>query len=59
MFVIADGVTAGSIAMPDTIRPESYAAVKELQSRGIKRWMLPGEKQDKTMELLDRYRPAE
>ena len=29
VFVIADGVVAGSIAMSETIRPEYYAAVKD------------------------------
>lgn len=43
VFVILEGILAGSIALSDTIRPESYKAVKALQKRGIKCWMLTGD----------------
>ena len=43
VFVLIDGRLAGSIALSDTIRPESYKAIAELQRRGIKCWMLTGD----------------
>jgi Cu2+-exporting ATPase len=43
VYVVAGGVLAGSIALADTIRPESYAAIRELSKRGIKCWMLTGD----------------
>ncbi len=43
VFVLVDNRIAGSIALSDTIRPESYRAVKALQKRGIKCWMLTGD----------------
>jgi len=43
VFVLVDGQLAGSIALSDTIRPESYKAIAELQRRGIKCWMLTGD----------------
>lgn len=46
VFVIVDGVVAGSIALSDTIRPESYQAIKALQKRDIKCWMLTGDNKE-------------
>ncbi|WP_020614634.1 copper-translocating P-type ATPase [Sediminispirochaeta bajacaliforniensis] len=46
VFVIVDGSVAGSIALSDTIRPESYQAVKALRKRGIKCWMLTGDNRE-------------
>src|SRR6056297_655619 len=43
VFVLIDNKIAGSIALSDTIRPESYRAIKALQKRGIKCWMLTGD----------------
>ncbi|MCF7929503.1 MAG: heavy metal translocating P-type ATPase, partial [Spirochaetales bacterium] len=43
VFVLVDNQVAGSIALSDTIRPESYRAIKALQRRGIKCWMLTGD----------------
>ncbi|HKL22968.1 MAG TPA: heavy metal translocating P-type ATPase, partial [Tichowtungia sp.] len=43
VFVLVDKTVAGSIALSDTIRPESYRAIKALQKRGIKCWMLTGD----------------
>ncbi len=43
VFVLVDKTVAGSIALSDTIRPESYRAIRALQKRGIKCWMLTGD----------------
>ncbi|ORC34706.1 copper-translocating P-type ATPase [Marispirochaeta aestuarii] len=43
VFVLVDNTIAGSLALSDTIRPESYKAVQALQKRGIKCWMLTGD----------------
>ena len=43
VYVVVDGEVAGSIALSDTIRPESYKAIEELHKRGIKCWMLTGD----------------
>ena len=46
VFVLVGKRVAGSIALSDTIRPESYRAVKALQRRGIKCWMLTGDNRE-------------
>jgi len=46
VFVLVDSVVAGSIALSDTIRPESYQAIKALHNRGIKCWMLTGDNKE-------------
>ncbi len=46
VFVLIDGVVAGSVALSDTIRPESYRAIEELHRRGIKCWMLTGDNEE-------------
>jgi Cu2+-exporting ATPase len=43
VFVLVDETVVGSIALSDAIRPESYKAIKALQHRGIKCWMLTGD----------------
>jgi Cu2+-exporting ATPase len=46
VFVLVDNQVAGSIALSDTIRPESHQAIKALQKRGIKCWMLTGDNRE-------------
>ncbi|MFO8064129.1 MAG: heavy metal translocating P-type ATPase, partial [Spirochaetia bacterium] len=46
VFLLVGGEVAASIALSDTIRPESYPAIAELQRRGIKCWMLTGDNQE-------------
>ncbi|MFP4268677.1 MAG: heavy metal translocating P-type ATPase, partial [Spirochaetaceae bacterium] len=46
VFVLVDNKPAGSIALSDTIRPESCQAIRALQKRGIKCWMLTGDNRD-------------
>ena len=46
VFIIVDGTVAGSIALSDTIRPESYQAIKALHKRDIKCWMLTGDNKE-------------
>lgn len=46
VFLLVKGELAGSIALSDTIRPESYTAVKKLKERGIKCWMLTGDNEE-------------
>jgi Cu2+-exporting ATPase len=43
VFVVVDGELVGSLALSDTIRPESYRAIEQLHERGIKCWMLTGD----------------
>jgi len=43
VFVTAGGTLVGSLALSDTIRPESYLAIKRLQDRDLKCWMLTGD----------------
>lgn len=43
VFVMVDGRVAGSIVLSDSIRPESLTAVRSLQKRGSKCWMLTGD----------------
>jgi Cu2+-exporting ATPase len=46
VFLLVDNQVAGSIALSDTIRPESHQAIKALQKRGIKCWMLTGDNRE-------------
>jgi len=46
VFVLVDNQAVGSIALSDTVRPESHQAVKALQKRGIKCWMLTGDNRE-------------
>ncbi|MFW6364318.1 MAG: copper-translocating P-type ATPase [Spirochaeta sp.] len=43
VFVLVNGKLCGSISLSDSIRPESYKAISELQRRGIKCWMITGD----------------
>jgi Cu2+-exporting ATPase len=53
VFVQVDGQVAGSVALSDAIRPESYEAVSSLQKRGIKCWMITGDNRE-TAEAVAR-----
>ena len=53
VFIIVDGTVAGSIALSDTIRPESYRAIKALHKRGIKCWMLTGDNRETAEAVAD------
>lgn len=46
VFVLIDGNVAGSIALSDAIRPESYKAIEAMHKRGIKCWMLTGDNRE-------------
>jgi len=43
VYVVVEGRVAGSILLADRIRPSSFRAVRALQQRGIKCWMLTGD----------------
>lgn len=53
VFLIVEGKVAGSIALSDTIRLESYEAVRVLQKQGIKCWMLTGDNNDTAKAVAD------
>ncbi len=46
VFVQTDGRVIGSIGLSDAIRPESYEAIRRLQKRGIKCWMITGDNRE-------------
>jgi Cu+-exporting ATPase len=43
MFVVEDGAVAGLVAVADTLKPGSAAAVAEMQAIGLDVWMLTGD----------------
>jgi len=53
IFVLVQGKVAGSLALSDTIRPESYQAIKALQKRNIKCWMLTGDNKETAKSVAD------
>ena len=46
IFTLVDGKIAGAFALSDTIREESYEAVKALKEKGIKVFMLTGDSRE-------------
>ena len=46
VFVQADGKVIGSVGLSDAIRPESHGAIRSLQRRGIKCWMITGDNRE-------------
>jgi P-type Cu2+ transporter len=53
VFILANNTVAGSISLSDTIRPESYKAIEELHSRGIKCWMLTGDNKETAQAVAE------
>ena len=53
VFLLVDKILTGSIALADTIRPESLEAVQQLQSRGIKCWILTGDNEQTVAAVAD------
>ncbi len=53
IFILVQGKVAGSMALSDTIRPESYQAIKALQKRNIKCWMLTGDNKETAKAVAD------
>jgi len=53
VFILVGDTLAGSIALSDTIRPESYRAVKALQDRGISCYMLTGDNEETARAVAD------
>ncbi|MEU1466221.1 heavy metal translocating P-type ATPase [Streptomyces sp. NPDC005727] len=43
MFVAVDGASAAVLAVADTVKPESVAAVAQLKALGLQVWMLTGD----------------
>lgn len=46
VFLMVEKDVAASITLSDSIRKESYKAIKDLQKMGIKTWMLTGDNRD-------------
>ena len=46
VFTVVDGKLSGAIALADSIRRESYEAVKKLKEKGLKVYMLTGDSQE-------------
>ena len=46
VFTVIDGKLAGAFALSDSIRAESYEAVKVLKERGLKVYMLTGDSEE-------------
>lgn len=46
VYVVKEGQVAGSILLADRIRPSSFPAIRTLQQRGIKCWMLTGDTEE-------------
>ncbi len=46
LYVIADGAPAGIISLADSVRPESAAAIRALTDRGIRSWIVSGDRQE-------------
>ena len=46
VYVVVDGEPRAALALADVIRPESYDAVRGLQSRGVRVAMLTGDSED-------------
>jgi len=46
IFVVVEGKLAGSFALADKIRKESYGAIKELEKMGIETYMLTGDSRE-------------
>lgn len=53
VFVLVDGTLAGSVALSDAIRPESYKAIQALHKRGIKCWMLTGDNTETAQSVAE------
>jgi Cu2+-exporting ATPase len=51
VYLLVDQEVAGSITLSDVIREESYQAVRRLQDRGIRCWMITGDN-EKTAEAV-------
>ena len=43
VYLLVDRQLVAGFSLGDTIRPESYTAIRELQRRGMKCWMLTGD----------------
>jgi Cu2+-exporting ATPase len=53
LFVIEDGVVTGAIGLEDEVRPESRAAVEQLQGLGMKVVMLTGDSRQVAQTVAD------
>jgi P-type Cu2+ transporter len=53
VFLIVDGRVTGSVALSDTVRPESHKAIEALQRRNIKCWMLTGDNEETAKAIAE------
>ncbi|MFP4432471.1 MAG: copper-translocating P-type ATPase [Spirochaetaceae bacterium] len=53
VFLIVDGRVTGSVALSDTVRPESHKAIEALKRRNIKCWMLTGDNEETAKAIAE------
>jgi Cu2+-exporting ATPase len=53
VYLLVEGKAAGSITLSDVIRGQSYQAIRRLQDRGIRCWMITGDN-EQTAEAVAR-----
>jgi Cu+-exporting ATPase len=46
LFISMNGESAGALSLADTVRPESAAAIRALNVRGIESWIISGDRQE-------------
>ncbi len=51
--MIAENILVGALNLSDTIRDESYDAVKLLRNEGIKMWMMTGDNESSAKSVSD------
>lgn len=53
IFLISENILIGAVNLSDTIRQESYEAIKLLRKQNIKMWMLTGDNESSAKSVAD------